>query len=75
MTDLDNFVEIFRCELIDDQITKNTIFKKHNNWSSLVSLIIITSIEASFGELIDIDTLRNSDTIEELYQQGILSKN
>lgn len=75
MTDLDNFVEIFRSELIDDQITKNTIFKKHNNWSSLVSLIIITSIEASFGELIDIDTLRNSDTIEELYQQGILSKN
>ncbi len=64
----EEFLSIFQQELIDDKINAQTEFKNHKNWSSLISLIIITEIENKTGILIDIDSLRNSKAIEELYE-------
>ena len=66
--DLQSFLKVFQLELIDDSIDESTLFKNHKNWSSLISLIIITEIDTKTGILIEIDTLRNSNTILELYQ-------
>jgi len=67
ISELNMFIRLFQCELIDEEINKQTNFKNHKNWSSLISLIIITEIENKTGLLIDIESLRNSNTIEELY--------
>jgi len=72
MNGIDEFVGIFREELIDSKLSGSTDFKNHNNWSSLTSLIIITEIEGKFGIFVDIESLRHSETIEELYAGTIL---
>lgn len=68
MSELKMFIYIFKCELMDDEVNKQTNFKNHRNWSSLISLIIITEIENKTELLIDIESLRNSNTIGELYE-------
>lgn len=68
MSDLNDFVSVFKEELIDDTVNKETIFKKHGNWSSLVSLIIISEIDKRLGILIEVDHLKSAETISELYQ-------
>lgn len=67
MSDLNDFVSVFREELIDDKVNEETFFKKHGNWSSLISLIIISEIDKRFGILIEVDHLKSAETISELY--------
>ncbi|VXD13854.1 hypothetical protein [Marinoscillum sp. 108] len=69
MSQLKEFVQVFQRELIDDKIDENTDYKNHSSWSSLVSLIIITEVEKSFGVLIEVEHLRNNTTLSDLYEQ------
>ncbi|WP_421898437.1 hypothetical protein [Marinoscillum sp.] len=69
MSQLKEFVQVFQRELIDDKIDEHTDYKNHSSWSSLVSLIIITEIEKCFDVLIEVEHLRNTTTITDLYKQ------
>ena len=71
MNELEEFVNIFRAELIDSELNSSSHFKHHKNWSSLTSLIIITEIEAEFGVFVEIDALSKADTIEDLFSSAV----
>ena len=71
MNDLQEFVKIFKVELLDSDLNSSSKFKNHKNWSSLTSLIIITEIEGKFGVFVGIESLREAETIEELFNSTI----
>ncbi|RED92318.1 acyl carrier protein [Marinoscillum furvescens] len=67
MKNLEKFVKIFQKELIDENINSDTAFKNHGGWSSLVSLIIITEIDQQFGFLIEVEQLKEANSIQDLF--------
>lgn len=67
---LDEFIENF-ADLFDetdpDTIHANTHFKKLNEWSSLVALSVIAMIDEEYDVEFRGDDIRNSTTIEDLF--------
>jgi acyl carrier protein len=63
------FLEIFKIELNDDSLTMVSEFKKHEGWSSLLSLLLITELDAKFGYLATVEDLRSAETIQDLYNR------
>jgi len=67
---LDLFIENF-ADLLDetdpDTIHPNTHFKKLNEWSSLVALSVIAMIDEEYDVEFRGDDIRNSTTIEDLF--------
>lgn len=70
--ELKNFIENF-AEQFDDtdksEFTADAKFKEFDEWSSLVALSVIAMIDDKYGKSIRGDVIRNSTTIEDLYNQ------
>ena len=68
--ELEKFVELF-AEQFDnteaDQFTAKTIFKNLEEWDSLTALSVIVMGDEEMEERITGADIRNSDTIEDLY--------
>ncbi|MBD5189864.1 MAG: acyl carrier protein [Bacteroidales bacterium] len=68
--EINKFIENFADQLNDteiSEITSATIFKDLEEWSSLTALSIIAMVEEEYDVILKGDDIRNSDTIEDLY--------
>ena len=70
MKSLNEFVELF-AEQFDEtdasEIQASTVFKELDEWSSLVALSVIAMVDEEFDVTIKGDDIRNSKTIEDLF--------
>ena len=70
MKSLDEFVELF-AEQLDDtdasEITADTAFHDLEEWSSLIGLSVIAMVDEEFEVSLKGADVRNSKTIEDLY--------
>ena len=68
--ELNEFVENF-AEQFDDtdasEIKAETVFKELEEWSSLIALSVIAMVDEEYDVTIKGDDIRNSNTIEDLY--------
>lgn len=68
--ELKKFVQLF-AEQFDDtpveSFSASTIFKNVEEWGSLVALSIIAMVDEEFEKRVTGADLRNTDTIEDLY--------
>jgi acyl carrier protein len=68
--ELNEFVENF-AEQFDDtdasEIKAETVFKELDEWSSLVALSVIAMVDEEFDVTIKGDDIRNSITVEDLF--------
>lgn len=68
--DLEQFIENFK-DLFDetdpDTINATTQFKDLEEWSSLVALSVIAMIDEEYDVEFRGDDIRNSNTVEDLY--------
>lgn len=74
MKNLEEFVALF-AEQFDDtdpsEITATTIFHDLDEWSSLIGLSIIAMVDEEFDVALKGDDVRNSVTVEDLYNRVI----
>lgn len=69
--ELKKFVELFTAQLEEtnpNEITKDTIFKQLDEWSSLTALSIIAMVDEEYNVRIKGDDIRSASTIEDLFQ-------
>jgi len=70
MKTLDEFVALF-AEQFDDtdasEITAGTVFKELDEWSSLIALSVIAMVDEEYDITIKGDDIRNSNTVEDLF--------
>ncbi len=68
--EIKEFIEVF-AEQFDDvdagQLSGETKFKELDEWSSLVALSVIAMVDDEYGVTLKGDDIRNSNTIEELF--------
>lgn len=68
--ELKEFIENF-AEQFDDtdpsEIKADTVFKELEEWSSLVALSVIAMVDEEYEVTIKGDEIRNSITVEDLY--------
>lgn len=74
MKTLEEFVALF-AEQFDDtdasEITASTVFHGLEEWSSLIGLSVIAMIDEEFDVALKGDDMRNSITVEDLYNTVI----
>jgi len=74
MKTLDEFVELF-AEQFDDtdtnEIKSETVFHELDEWSSLIGLSVIAMVDEEFDVALKGDDVKNSVTIEDLYNKVI----
>lgn len=74
MKTLDEFVALF-AEQFDDtdpsEITATTIFHDLDEWSSLIGLSVIAMVDEEFDISLKGDDVKNSVTVEDLYNRVI----
>lgn len=74
MKTLEEFIKLF-AEQFDEtdasEITATTVFHDLDEWSSLIGLSIIAMVDEEFEVAIKGDDMRNSITIEDLYNRVI----
>ena len=67
---MNDFVNLF-CDLLDDTdkslISETTRFKELDEWSSIVALSLIASVDESYGIALGTEDIQNADTLEDLY--------
>lgn len=70
MKTLDEFVALF-AEQFDDtdpsEITATTVFHDLDEWSSLIGLSVIAMVDEEFDVALKGDDVKNSVTVEDLY--------
>jgi acyl carrier protein len=70
MKNLEEFVALF-AEQFDDtdasEIHANTVFHDLDEWSSLIGLSLIAMVDEEFDITLKGDDVRNSVTVEDLY--------
>ena len=68
--ELNEFIENF-AEQFDDtdpsEIKADTVFKDLDEWSSLIALSVIAMVDEEYDVTIKGDDIRNSNTIEDLF--------
>lgn len=67
---ISEFVENFANQFDDtdaSEIKAETVFKELDEWSSLVALSVIAMVDEEYGVTIKGDDIRNSNTIEDLF--------
>ena len=67
---IQDFINNFAFQLDEtdaSEITKNTIFKDLDEWSSLLALSVIAMAEEEYGVSFKGDDIRNASTVEDLY--------
>ena len=68
--ELSVFIENFADQFDDtdaSEIKAETVFKDLEEWSSLIALSVIAMIDEEYDITIKGDDIRNSDTIEDLF--------
>jgi len=68
--ELKNFIENFASQFDETEASvfqANTKFKELNEWSSLMALSIIAMTDSEYEVAINGNDIRNSQTIEDLY--------
>ncbi|NMA30801.1 acyl carrier protein [Proteiniphilum propionicum] len=68
--ELQEFISNFADQFEDtdaSEITKNTIFKDLDEWSSLLALSVSAMAEEEYGVSFKGDDIRNASTVEDLY--------
>ncbi len=68
--ELKEFIENFADQFDDtdaSEITAETHFKELDEWSSLIALSVIAMVDEEYDVTIKGDDIRNSDTVEDLY--------
>ena len=72
--EIKEFIEHF-AEQFDDtdasEIKADTVFKELDEWSSLIALSVIAMVDEEFDITIKGDEIRNSNTVEDLYNAVI----
>lgn len=63
---IENFVEQFD-EIPTTEITPETRFHEMDDWSSMIALSVMAMIDEEYDVQIKADEMRNSQTIQELY--------
>lgn len=63
---IQNFADQFD-ETDPSEIKSNTVFKKLEEWSSLIALSIIAMVDEEYDITLRGDDIKNSETIEDLY--------
>ena len=64
------FIDLFK-ESFDDLesvIESDTLYKSLEEWTSMQALILIAHIDDTIGIVLSADDLKNSNTVEDLYQ-------
>ena len=68
--EISKFIEFF-AELFDETdvnvLTKETEFKKLEEWSSLMALSVIAMVDEEYGITIQGEDIRNANTIADLF--------
>lgn len=74
MKSLEEFVALF-AEQFDEtdasEITATTVFHDLEEWSSLIGLSVIAMVDEEFDVTLKGDDVRNSVTVEDLYNRVI----
>jgi len=68
--EIKKFVKEFADQFDETDISEfsnNTIFKKLDEWSSLMALSIICMIDEEYDVIVNGDAIINSDTIQDLF--------
>ena len=68
--ELKEFIENFADQFDDtdaSEIPAETHFKELDEWSSLIALSVIAMVDEEYDITIKGDDIRNSDTVEDLY--------
>jgi len=72
MKSINEFVELFG-ELFDEidksNFTPSTNFRDNEEWSSIIGLSVIAMVDDEFDVSIDGDDIKNSKTIEDIYNR------
>lgn len=67
---LNEFVDYFADQFDDtdaSEIKAETVFKELEEWSSLIALSVIAMVDEEYDVTIKGDDIRNSNTIEDLF--------
>ena len=69
MVTMDSFIDHVKeaLEINDIEIAPATLFRELPNWSSMNALILIAMFETEFDVTLTGDDLRNSNTVQDLY--------
>ncbi len=68
--DLKEFIENFANQFDDTDASEfkaETVFKELDEWSSLIALSVIAMVDEEYDITIKGDEIRNSETIEDLF--------
>ena len=68
--ELKDFIEKFANQFDDtepSEIKAETVFKELDEWTSLIALSVIAMIDEEYDIAIKGDDIRNSDTVEDLF--------
>lgn len=68
--ELKGFIENFAAQFDDtdeSEFKAETVFKEMDEWSSLIALSVIAMIDEEYDVTIKGDDIRNSNTIEDLF--------
>jgi acyl carrier protein len=71
MLDTKEFLENFELqfdEVDSNSLTMETVYKDIPEWSSLSALLVIAMISTEYDVVINGDTIRNSNTIGDLFE-------
>lgn len=67
---MEKFIENFAAQFDDTEMrvfTPRTVFKELDEWSSLIALSVIAMVDEEYDVTIKGDDIKNSETIEDLY--------
>ncbi len=67
---LNDFIKNFANQFDETEVSEfngNTNFKEVDEWSSLIALSVIAMVDEEYDVTIKGDDIRNSNTIEDLY--------
>ena len=70
MISIDEFTSQLAAEFEDidpNTITPSTNYREIKNWSSMYALIIIAFVDANFDVQLNAENLKNSQTIQDIY--------
>ena len=70
---IDNIADLFE-ETDPDTIEATTRFKELKEWSSLIALSIIAMVEEEYDVEFQGENIRNSNTVEDLYNAVIVAQ-
>jgi acyl carrier protein len=70
--DLDTFITHFAVQFEETNIsilTPQTHFRDLDEWSSLIGLSVMGMAKEEYNVILDVDDIRNSTTIQDLYEK------